>query len=66
MEIKVRILSDGEVEILVDGVQGKACLQLTEKLEKQLGDVTDRKYTPEFYAKATFKQPLPQFVEQQK
>jgi len=50
-EVEVRIGADGEVEIGVRGVKGKACLQLTRPLEEALGgDVTHRSYTSEYYA----------------
>lgn len=49
-EIEVSIDSKGKVQIHVRGIQGEACLELTEELEALLGgDVIDRKMTSEAY-----------------
>jgi len=40
--IKVNISPEGEVTIDVEGVKGKACLDLTAELEEELGIVTQR------------------------
>ena len=41
--ITVDVLTNGEVTIDVDGVEGKKCLDLTKALEKKLGGDGDRK-----------------------
>ena len=41
--ITVDVLTNGEVTIDVDGVEGKKCLDLTDALEKKLGGDGDRK-----------------------
>tara|TARA_B100001778_G_C18295213_1_gene497239 strand:+ start:292 stop:501 length:210 start_codon:yes stop_codon:yes gene_type:complete len=45
--IKFTIKQDGTVIEEVKGVKGTQCLDLTESIENQLGDVTSRKATPE-------------------
>ena len=43
--IRFRIRPDGRVEELVEGVQGQACQQLTERIEARLGTVQQRQPT---------------------
>lgn len=50
-EIEVTIDKNGEVKLLVKGAKGKTCLDLTKFLEDGLGEVRERKHTPEFYEK---------------
>ena len=47
-QIELTIDEKGNVEIAVDGVQGKACLALTAQVESALGIITDRKLSPEY------------------
>ena len=47
--IKFSISHDGSVTQEVIGVTGTQCLDLTEKIEEQLGTVTWRKETPDYY-----------------
>ena len=57
--IRFRIRPDGRVEELVEGVQGSACEQLTERIEARLGSVQQRSSTSEaFQTKAIQSQPL--------
>ena len=42
IKITVDVLTNGEVTIDVDGVEGKKCLDLTKALEKKLGGDVDR------------------------
>ena len=44
-----RILQDGTVEETVEGVVGSVCLEITEKIESDLGVVQWRKEKPEYY-----------------
>ena len=44
-----RILQDGTVEETTEGVVGSACLDITEKIESDLGVVQWRKQKPEYY-----------------
>ena len=44
-----KIHQDGRVEETVEGVTGDSCLQLTEKLESELGTVETRKPTAEAF-----------------
>ncbi len=47
-EIEITINKNGQVEVHVRGVKGKACLDLTQELEKILGgEVILREMTPE-------------------
>ena len=43
VKITVDVLTNGEVTIDVDGVEGKKCLDLTKTLEKKLGGDVNRK-----------------------
>ena len=47
--IKFSISQDGSVTEEVIDVKGTQCLDLTEKIEEQLGTVTWRKETPDYY-----------------
>jgi len=48
-EITVRLLPDGTVQVDVQGVKGKRCLELTRPLEERLGnDVAERSFTSEY------------------
>ena len=47
VKITVDVLTNGEVTIDVDGVEGKKCLDLTNALEKKLGGDVDRKMKSE-------------------
>jgi len=46
-EVIVDIDKDGNVKIEVNGVEGKACLDITESLEEALGVVESRTEKPE-------------------
>ncbi len=59
IKITVDVLTNGEVAIDVDGVDGKKCLDLTKTLEEKLGGEVDRKMKPEssgFKTKTDLKQ----------
>ena len=47
IKITVDVLTNCEVTIDVDGVEGKKCLDLTNALEKKLGGDVDRKMKSE-------------------
>ena len=47
--LRFRIRPDGRVEEQVEGVEGDACLQLTERLESVLGTVERRQPTSDAY-----------------
>jgi hypothetical protein len=42
-KIRVVIMPDGSSSVEVIGVKGKRCLKMTEELEGELGNVTQRK-----------------------
>ncbi len=50
-QIEVTIDLDGHATIHVQGVKGARCLDLTKALEAELGTVTSRMKTEEFFAK---------------
>ena len=52
-EIDIEITPDGEVKLTVRGAPGGACLELTRKLEEELGIVVEREKTSEFYQQPT-------------
>jgi len=45
----VTIDKDGKVSIKTSGFEGDACLKETKKLEEELGIVSDRQRSPDFY-----------------
>ncbi len=47
--IKYSIRQDGKVTQEVFNVPGDACLNLTEAIELELGDLEDRTYTVDYY-----------------
>ena len=61
--LRFRILPDGRVEERVEGIQGDACLGLTERLETTLGSVERREATSEAFSTRT-EQSQPLSVEQ--
>jgi hypothetical protein len=48
-EMKITIGPDGNVAIEVTGVPGGECLDFTQFIEEELGEVIDREHTAEFY-----------------
>lgn len=49
-EIEVTIGPDGRVSLMVRGLKGKGCLELTKPLEEALGaEIEERTYTSEYY-----------------
>ena len=48
--IEAIINEDGETSIVVHGIKGKSCLNLTKDLENLLGVVTNRVLMPEYRA----------------
>jgi hypothetical protein len=47
-ELEVIIQKDGKIEIQVRGVKGKTCLNLTQKIEHQLGLVEKKQLSSEY------------------
>ena len=54
--IKYSIRQDGKVTQEVFNVPGDACLNLTEDIELELGDLEDRTYTVDYYQPANLNQ----------
>ena len=48
-DIEVRISTDGKVELVVIGSKGRNCLDLTEQIERLLGEVQSRQLCSEYY-----------------
>lgn len=48
-EMKINIGPDGNITIEVIGVGGPECLEFSEFLEQELGEVVERERTAEFY-----------------
>lgn len=48
-DIVITIGPDGGVDIKVEGVPGGDCVDFTKFLEEELGDVTHREFTSEYY-----------------
>lgn len=48
-KIEYRIGKDGKItEIVLEGVSGEQCLELTREIEDRLGEVEDREFLPEY------------------
>jgi hypothetical protein len=47
-ELEIIIQKDGKIEIQVRGVKGKTCLNLTQKIEQQLGVVEKKQLSSEY------------------
>lgn len=52
-EIEIEITPSGEVKLQVKGVAGAECLELTRRLEEELGLVVEREKTSEYYQAET-------------
>jgi hypothetical protein len=50
-KIRIIIMPDGSSSVEVLGVKGKRCLKITEELEEELGNVTERKTKAEMQEK---------------
>lgn len=48
-KIKVTIKKDGTMEVAVEGVAGKKCIEQTKELEVYLGKVMDKEFTADYY-----------------
>ena len=48
-EIEFIIKPDGTVEESVTGAQGAECEKITEAIERELGEVTEREHTPDYF-----------------
>ncbi len=48
-EMKINIAPDGKVTIEVMGVNGPECMEFSEFLEQELGEVVERERTTEYY-----------------
>jgi hypothetical protein len=48
-EIEVKISNDGKVELGVVGAKGRSCLDVTEQIEKLLGEMQSRQLCSEYY-----------------
>jgi hypothetical protein len=55
-EFEIIIGPDGKISIDIKGASGKSCIELTEFLEKALGEVEDRQLKPEYYTQEVKKE----------
>ncbi len=57
-ELEIVIDPDGSIQIHVKGIRGTRCREATQRLEEVLGEVSERKYCPEYY-----EEPEPVFLQ---
>jgi len=62
--LRFRIRPDGRVEELVEGLTGRACEDLTSRIEARLGSVQTRQSTSEAYQGLSAALSNPQTLEQ--
>ena len=48
-DIIITIGPDGNIQLTVEGVAGSDCVDFTRFLEEELGDVTEREFTSDYY-----------------
>jgi len=48
-EVEITISRSGQVQALVKGAKGKACLQYAELLARIVGEISDQRFTSEYY-----------------
>ena len=53
IELEVEIDPEGNVRIETHGLEGEDCMLETESLERELGRVSERTRTAEYYAKTS-------------
>ena len=53
VELEVEIDPEGNVRIKTHGLEGEDCMLETESLERELGRVSERTRTAEYYAKTS-------------
>ena len=51
-DIIITIGPDGNVQLTVEGVAGPDCIDFTKFLEDELGDVTERTHTGEYFCES--------------
>jgi len=51
-DIIITIGPDGNVQLSVEGVSGPDCIDFTKFLEEELGDVTERTHTGEYFCES--------------
>jgi hypothetical protein len=54
-KMNVTIMPDGEIKMQIEGIKGKKCLDISKGFEESLGEVTDRKFTSDYYAEQFLK-----------
>ena len=48
-ELEITISPEGKVSILVKGVKGRGCIDITKPFEDALGEVENRTFSSEYY-----------------
>lgn len=54
-KMNITITPSGEIKVQIEGVKGKKCLDFSKAFEESLGEVTDRKFTSEYYQEESVK-----------
>jgi hypothetical protein len=49
IDLNIVVSKSGQIEIKVDGAAGSKCFELTEDIEKSLGDILSQEKTSDFY-----------------
>ncbi len=48
-EFEISIAADGSVELHVQGIKGRSCLEIVKLFEKVVGEVQSQRQTSEYY-----------------
>jgi hypothetical protein len=54
-KMNITITPNGDIKIQIEGVKGRRCLDFSKVFEETLGEVTDRKFTSEYYQEESIK-----------
>jgi len=63
-ELEVTISPEGKVSILVKGIKGKRCVDITKTLEDAIGEVENRTFTSEYYLAESVAQSQKDLIKQ--
>lgn len=48
-ELEITISPEGAVQVHVKGIKGKGCVEIRKRLERAIGNVSEQKFTSEYY-----------------
>jgi hypothetical protein len=54
-KMSITITPNGDVKIQIEGIKGKKCVDFSKAFEEALGEVSDRKFTSEYYQEESIK-----------